>query len=295
MMEMRKRKTLVPGLMILLFLFCLAPAVSAAAVDITTGQAVRDASPGIANAALPDAKPGSTNVLWDLTHGVYLQYQPSQDYSSLVTLLGANGFSVETTTAGVDQVDLSKYNVLVISLTGAWNSGYTPSEVSAIQKFVNKGGGLLIMGENTDCPNPNIQPVANLFNVQLGKSYLSPSDLTITDLASSPVFSGVGSFFMRAAGEIDAKSPAGSIAWTTPGKNQVVAAVACPTKVVIAGDNNMWDNAYLPNADNGKFAVNTFTTLAAACGTPVPEFPTPLVTLGILGGIFLMVIAARRR
>ena len=99
------------------------------------------------------------NVLWDLTHGVYFTYEPTGDYSELVAMLASNAYVVSTTAAGIDNVDLAPYDIIVICLGSAWDSPYTASEVTAIQSFVARGKGVFVMAENANTPNANIQPI----------------------------------------------------------------------------------------------------------------------------------------
>ncbi len=207
-------------------------------------------------------------VLWDLTHGVYLDYEPSGRYSSLVTLLHGLGFSVQTTSSGLGSVDLSDYDILVICLESAWDEAYTVGEVAAIKTFVQEGGGLLIMGENTSGPNGNINPVANAFGAACGVSFIWPFDLYITDLSTHPLFLKVSEIYYRSAGEITVQSPSEIVANYDDFGVASVAEIDAG-KVVVLGDSNCWDNTYINNTDNQLFAENTFKWLAAKKTLPV--------------------------
>ena len=239
-------------------------------IDATTGQIFETAVQTTLHKDLAPKKPFAAvcekAVLWDLTHGVHLDYQPAGRFSSLVSILESKGFSVSTTTAGVDNIDLSVYDVLVVCLGSAWNSAYTASEVSAIQTFVNNGGGLLVMGENTDCPNSNINPVAQAFGVTCGVSYLSPLDLYFSDFAAHLIFAGCSELYDRAAGELGAVSPGELVAWTDSGLG-TVAITSGGARIVVTGDNNFGDNAYIHISDNQLFSENLFDWLAQVDGT----------------------------
>ena len=64
---------------------------------------------------------------------------------------------------------LTRFLAIVVCLGSAWDSAYSTAEVNAITNYVGSGGGLLIMGDNTDCPNGNVQPVATPFGaISLG-------------------------------------------------------------------------------------------------------------------------------
>ena len=119
-------------------------------VDLTTGRPPtraphRDLSP------LLEVTAGGL-VLWDLTHGVYDDYEPAGRYSSLTSLLTSAGYTVDTTTAGVNNVSLWSYDILVVNLASAWYSAYTPAEVHAIELYVWNGGTLLVVAENPAAP-----------------------------------------------------------------------------------------------------------------------------------------------
>jgi hypothetical protein len=234
---------------------------SAAVMDPTTGL---DRTPS-SGATRPQT--ATAAVLWDLTHGVLLDYQPSGVYTSLVALLGSNGIGVATTAAGVDHIDLSAYGALVISVGSSWNSSYTASEVAAIKNFVGSGRGLLVMGDNTDTHNNNINPVSNSFGTTCGISYLEPDDLFFSNHIQHPIFAGVTSIYYRAAGELAGVSPSVQAAFTDGGAPTVTTVNPCG--VVVTGDVNFCDNNYIGLANNRQFALNIFQWLLTGCATPV--------------------------
>jgi hypothetical protein len=218
---------------------------------------------------VPPNKPtgvGSCAVLWDLTHGIYISYEPAGVYSQLVTLLAGQGISVTTTAAGLDNIDLSPYNVIVINEGSSWNSPYTPSEVAAIQSFQARGGGLLIMGDNNGTMNVNINPVSIPLGTTCGLSLISPFDLYINNFIAHVIFSGISSIYMRAAGALGVLPPS-VVAAIEPAGAPVVSVVDLP-RTVITGDINLWDNNYIGNADDEHFAVNVFHWLCEAGATP---------------------------
>lgn len=232
---------------------------------------------------------GDCDIMWDLTHGVYLNYEPAGDYSVLTGMLEGKGYTVDTTDIGLNNVDLSDYEVLVLSIGSSYFSPYTPDEISTIKTFVANGGGLLIMGENTGCPNDNLNPVSQEFGTTLGISYLSPIDLYITDMTTHPVFNGVSMFYYRAAGELaGAGALSGpAIAWTDDGEI-VMTAVSSPGKVIVTGDCNFCDNDYIAEADNLALSENIFDWLCCSSPIPTPEYPTLMIPGAlILGMLFI--------
>ncbi|MBN1349287.1 hypothetical protein JXJ21_07750 [candidate division KSB1 bacterium] len=98
-------------------------------------------------------------ILWDKTHGVYAGYDPSNYFSEFTTTIKNLGYSIYTTT-DFGAADLSPFDILVVCVGSAWDSAYTSGEAEKIWRFVDSGGGLLIIGDNPYCPNANINPVA---------------------------------------------------------------------------------------------------------------------------------------
>lgn len=201
---------------------------------------------------LPFLTPRQHTILWDTTHGVHLLYTPNGRYSNLAAMLVDSGFTIVMDGQGVNNIDLSPYDIIVINIASNWNSAYTGAEINALLSWYDGGhqqvlhtsdanwcdnsymhiaddsvfscnvfeylstpGGILIMSENTACPNANVAPVVQAFNMNCGLSYLSPVDLYFSNFAAHPIYSGVSQVYYRAAGELSASAPAQEIGWTS--------------------------------------------------------------------------------
>jgi uncharacterized membrane protein len=220
---------------------------------------------------LVQSAPGASatkNILWDTTHGVYLNYEPSGRYKGLVTLLNGKGYTVTTINNGILNNNLNQYGILVVNLGSAWNSQYTAAEVQAIKNFVQNGGGLLIMGDNTGTPNGNINPVSQAFGTTVGVSQLATDDY-ITDFASHVLFNGVQTFYYRAGGEINSIAPSSNeIAWDSANKG-VLSVKGGNGKVVITGDINFAEDDYRGQYNNQRLTENIFDWLVPMPSTIV--------------------------
>jgi len=202
------------------------------------------------------------NILWDITHGVYLDsYLPHTGYLQMLAEIEPHGHTIVTTDQGVDNLDLSLYDVIVISWGTANDNPYQPNEVTALRTFVEDGGGILIMGDNVGCPNININPVSEEFGVTCGISSINPLDLYVNDLENHAVFDGISEIYFRAAGEISVVVPSIPIAHS----NALPIAAAGEVgngRVVVIGDANHWSDNYFSYSENDEFAVNVFNWLA---------------------------------
>ncbi len=236
---------------------------AASQTDITTNEVFQTTQHKNLSPLKPATSSGAGAVLWDLTHGIFLDYGPSGDYSSLVSILTGKGFTVSTTTLGVNNIDLSVYDVLVVCLGSAWYTTYSPSEIAAIETFVSNGGGLLIMGDNTNCPNSRINPVAQAFGITCGISSLSDC---FSNFASHPIFAGCSQICYVAAGALSAAAPSQLVAWA--GASGAVAAGEQGGRIVATGDINFCDNHYIMNSNNQLFTENIFDWLSQAQAVP---------------------------
>jgi uncharacterized membrane protein len=234
-------------------------------IDAITGEEIGSEPATALLAPLKDTDAGG-KVLWDLTHGVYSGYEPANYFTMLVEVLTEKGYTVDTTSSGVQNVNLEDYDVLVVCLGSAWDSAYTPAEVEVIANFVANGGGLLVMGDNDICPNENINPVAQQFGTTCGLS--STASGVISNLAAHPIFDGVTQFSVSAPGEIEGLSPSQEVAWDDD--NYALVSVATGSgKVVVIGNVDQWVNDSLPDVDNQQFAENVFDWLSTPSAPPV--------------------------
>jgi len=201
-------------------------------------------------------------VLWDLTHGVFLEYEPDGKYSNFVALLNNLSFTVDTTTASLNTVDLTGYEIIVICIGSSWTSAYSQLEITALKNAIAEGKGLLILSDNTYCPNDNINTLTQTFGVTCGVGTVyDPLDLYFNDFTRFPVFDDINDIYYRAAGVIETDSTA-SIIGAYDSLRMVAVTGYDRGRVITLSDMNCFENAYLDSADNRLFAENVFNWLA---------------------------------
>ena len=257
-----------------------------AAIDLTTGHEVSPFSVAPIATADHDAslEGKAGGVLWDQTHGIYLDYRLNGSFSILRDTLIGRGYTPETTVAGVNNIDLSPYKVIVLCLASNWNSAYTAAEADSLVAFVNRGGSLVVMGDNTGCPNPNLTPVLSRFNMAAGLG--TPGDCITSTTANptyTPIFSGVSSACGAAAGTISASAPSEVIAWSSG--NPLMAGNCESNKggVFLVGDINIWDNSDIYSYNNMTLMINVFAWSSAppCLPTDAAESPEPRPSLRV--------------
>jgi hypothetical protein len=243
-------------------------ALAHAGVDQTTGV-VSTAQGGVPG-PLPPPVDGGTEVLWDLTHGVYLDYEPGGVFSNFVGILSGLGYNFSTTNAGIDNIDLSAYDILVICVGSCYDTPYTPSEAAAALAFAQAGGSVLIMGDNPNAWPDHLNPLSQVFGITTGTFYILPDDLFFSSFTAHPIFIGIDQIYYRASGALQVAAPATDIARTDDGAHITIADVRALCTIAL-GDINPWDNAYIGNADNQAFGINVFNYLRECAGATSVE------------------------
>ena len=138
---------------------------------------------------------GAATVPWDLTHGVIADFQPSGKFANMVGQLAGEGIDVVPIDDGILSHDLSDYDAVVVAIMCAWDEPYTSEEADAIAAFTTNGGGLLLIGDSSLCPNEHIAPFGDAIGTSFAVSQLEPSDFYFSDFVAHPIFAGVGQLY----------------------------------------------------------------------------------------------------
>ncbi|MFG0319610.1 MAG: DUF4350 domain-containing protein [Planctomycetota bacterium JB042] len=225
-----------------------------AAALLAAGALAGGAAPASAQAA----------ILWDSHHGLYHDlYSLPNQFSNFGGVLTGLGYTITQSPVGVVNLDLSAYEVIVISALSAAHSAYSPAEVQKIQAFVQSGGGLLIMGENSEIPKAGVNSIGAAFDMTFNTNKVFPSDTLVTNLATHDVSQGIQTVYMRYGGEIQVGTGAAVVGTTQT--NQSMIASAHAGRVIGLGDSNLFDDAFLGNHDNVAFVGSLFAYLTGGC------------------------------
>ncbi len=214
--------------------------------------------------------------MWTSAHGVYLGYEPDGRFSSLRDTLLAHGYTIALDTQGVDAIDLSPYDVVIVCLGSNWYGSFTASEAHALAQFVRQGKGLLIMSDNDYCPNESLRAVLDTFG--LSAPGTNPGQITTgtftTDTPWLKMFEGVDSLSFAYPGEVLGPQ------WLIEFQGKTYAVAACfgaetPGAVVLIGDFNLWENLFYEEHGAIPFSLNVIQFLSEAAynceGTGVAE------------------------
>jgi hypothetical protein len=259
-----KKFSLILGLF-LIFMVC---GISSAYLG-SEGKEVNLVPVNIATDIQPTLDSGNVNVLWDISHGDSGSGDAGYStYPKLISELQAAGYTITPSSAGILNVNLANYQILVISAGTSINTPYTAAEVSAIKSFVSKGNGLIVLDEWYGYKGePNVEPVVEGYGT---KDVAITSDSTITNLSvSQPIFKGVTALTVAATGEISATAPSKNVAWDSSKKG--VINIVTGQNVVIIGDCNLFQDSFIGMNNNNQFAMNVFSYVTPT--TPILVSP----------------------
>lgn len=223
-------------------------------------------------------------VLWDISHLAHSEYiptVPNNYYMALSQELGANDFHIQITTTNFQASNLTGIDVAVISAPTSRFNNYSSDEITALQTFVDEGGGLLVMADFTNYAL--YSTLTDSFDISFTSAI--EGGVTADILGSHPVGEGISDMYIQDGIGL---SVSGSAQAAGMYNDTIVAASAeyGRGKVFVVGDSSLWSitttNNYFNQADNPQFAVNVFEYL-------VPEqIPEPSTMLLLAAGSIML-------
>jgi hypothetical protein len=214
---MRVTTRLVAGVLVLGLVSFLAPPAADCVGFDTDGDGLETPSSGRAGGGARGALISTCSMLVDQSH------DQSFDVSGFTDYLVSQGWTVDHFTTGpLTEADLAPYGVLFVPTR--WGAGggtpFTPSEVAAVQAFVDGGKGLLVCHEAEKDPTM-ANGLGGAFGVEFFEDMvLDPTDNeegndfwpTIHELMPHPVTAGVTEYGLYAGCCLDAVGPAEVVA-----------------------------------------------------------------------------------
>ncbi len=160
---------------------------------------------------------GNNVVMWYYGHG---SSDYGSDNSAFITLVGNLGYSYVTDDSTALDLTGVKFVVLSFLFQDETDLPYTASEIQEIKNFVNGGGTVAILVDNTAVMHNNIDTVNQLCSdLGLGIQYPTwssgdevNSDALWTDITPDPIMNGVGTIEGNCGGSFTVFGEAQSLA-----------------------------------------------------------------------------------
>jgi hypothetical protein len=158
---------------------------------------------------------------------------------------------------GITSTLLNRYNVFV---TAGASSDYTPQELSAIQSYVEGGGGLFVMGDNS-------ASISNSLTDYGGITWVTPRGIggNLNDINSHNITDGVSQMYMESPLLVlEVNLPAEEIVYDNDllmTRPLVAASEYVNGRIVALSDDNCIDDANVDTSDNKLFGENVIKWL----------------------------------
>lgn len=208
-------------------------------------------SPGLARSA-------GKRILWDQSHGIYLDYRIRQQWKWVVGGLRLSGYTVDTLSTGpVTPEALENYDILVVTLVSNWYAPYSPDEIDAVSDWLAASPkGLLIIGDNPDTPNSNINGLGARFGVEFG---VGPIDCSVDQNALGVPLD----LKFTVGGALNVDTPSTPLCWDSEGNVGVAYGTSAGSRWVAIGDiNAIAQGCFRPDATRPYQGHNPVFTYA---------------------------------
>jgi len=204
------------------------------------------------------------DVWWDVSHQPLEDYHPGGAYQQLASELEQQGFTVMTGEEPIDPDVLWDVDILVCSVLSGYEEAYNQAEVERIASFVDGGGGLIILADNSEIQPENLEALLDEF----GLSAAGNDDIdALTDFDDLSIFEEVARVEFDIGGAVAADEDEGGqvVAFDEAGHAGIAVNQSRPGAVILIGDADVWTNQIIGQADNSRLALNCFTAVDREC------------------------------
>jgi hypothetical protein len=210
-------------------------------------------------------------IVFDLTVQPYQGVDPWDDlayfpsyYEDWRNDLVARGYLFDklypTAGTNITEARLAPYDMLVECLP---RYNFTAAEVSAVENWVQDGGGLYVMGDNSILVNENNHINYLLSNLDLA-IYPDLDSGVMTYFVEHPITEGCSSLRFVSASYIN-YTGSGYPIWGPSASDAFIGGAEPGSgRVILAGDINWIDDGYYGDEDNSQFAINMVNWLTTA-------------------------------
>ncbi len=203
-------------------------------------------------------------ILFDLSHLPYygvdewdISYASTNSFSELRNALVNRTYTFDklwpSASGNLTSTNLQGYDMLIIELP---RLNFTAAEVSAVTDWVNSGGSLLVLGENTFFTDEITYINFLLDSYALEWNSTDNAAGTPNVFAEHPISENLVAITTASPGVVNVPSPAYPIMTTDSGDIIAGAQEYGNGRVVLVSDINIFDGARIGSTNNLQFAVN---------------------------------------
>ena len=197
----------------------------------------------------------ASRVLWDVSHGPIGDNNLAGNYNTLSRMLQQNEFLISEGNSQHLSRNIWSADILVISILSNYDEEYSEDEINRILSFVESGGGLIVLSDNSQMRPDNIEALLGEFD------FLAARNNFISDLIEFEVHAlteGIGSISIRGGGEIVSlnQEEIQPLGWDQGGFMGFGLNESRGGPVILVCDADVWHNDMLENEGNAQLALN---------------------------------------
>jgi len=199
-------------------------------------------------------------ILWDISHGPLDDFHPDGNYSDFFYRFGMIGYEMRSGEQPIDFDALWDVDILVCSVLSNYDNAYTEDEAERIAAFVDGGGGLVILADNSDLHPDNL---ANLLD-RFGLTAAQGEDINELGTFADPLlFDRIEMIYFNEGETVGvAEDENGElVAFDVDDNPGIAINNSFGGRVILIGDANIWTNMMIDEGDNSRFAINTVSYL----------------------------------
>lgn len=203
----------------------------------------------------------AAKIVWDQSHTPLATYTVDGRYAGVASRWRNLNHQVTSNTQSLEARGLLDVDLLVVSVLSNYETAFSAAEATRVAHYVNSGGGLLVLADNSGARPANLARVLGQFGVTSGADDRITPILQFANHALNDSLRSI-SLFNGSALTVDNRLGLSSVGTDSVGLIGLVAGAVGGGRVLVVGDANVLTDDLLGAGDNARLARNAAGWLA---------------------------------